>query len=171
MIAPHAIDSEVRGNELIIWGDKSFSYYNDAVTTPLVYGPTSANVPPIMWIPQRHDSYGNRVFGTARMVNDNDAEANVSLLQGASMITPLVLTTQIEKEVKELKEIVLKFMNKDGLNLQALNFQDLTILPHKFRMPEIKRFKGIGCPISHLKSYTLAVKSRWAMPQIMAANF
>lgn len=30
--------------------------------------------------------------------------------------------TPVEKEVKELREMLLKFMNKDGINLQALNF-------------------------------------------------
>lgn len=57
---------------LSIGDNGSFGFDNDSIIIPSAYGPTSANVPPNMLIPQRHDNYGNRVSGIVRMANDND---------------------------------------------------------------------------------------------------
>ena len=34
-------------------------------------------------------------------------------------------------------------------------------LPAKFRMPDIKRYSGIGCPKIHLRLYNIVMRAHW----------
>lgn len=57
--------------------------------------------------------YGNGVYGTMlQPVVQNDVTNEAS-----TVIVPVIPMAPIEKDIRELKAMVLKFMNKDGLNL------------------------------------------------------
>ena len=48
---------------------------------------------------------------------------------------------------------------------RAITWEDfdgapVAILPAKFRMPEIKRYTGIGCPRIHLRLYSTIMRAR-----------
>ena len=84
------------------------------------------------------------------------------------MSPPIVTTTddtrlaEQEAKVERLESRMRQIRLQDG----GLTWDDrdgipMASLPAKFRMPDIERYSGIGCPKIHLRLYSTIMRAHW----------
>ncbi|RVW63291.1 hypothetical protein CK203_058763 [Vitis vinifera] len=82
----------------------------------------------------------------------------------AAVIPPIVtLVTFIEDPHSSMDRLELRIRwmrdHDETISWDDTDDMSVTTLPIGFRMPEIKRYMGVGCPYIHLKLYSIVMRA------------
>ncbi|MBE2321199.1 hypothetical protein DVA67_035075 [Solirubrobacter sp. CPCC 204708] len=80
----------------------------------------------------------------------------------------ILMSSKIEALEKALRGIR---KSDDLVDMSSLSLFPKARLPSHFRMPELEKFDGMGCPKTHLKMYVRAMQPRGADDELLAQMF
>ena len=92
-------------------------------------------------------------------------QASPYVLHGHSEVAPpaVVPTTVTDDAYARMDRLEQRMRQMRVLDGSVLwdDFEDMSVtsLPAKFRMPDIKRYTGIGCPPIHLKLHSIVIRA------------
>ena len=92
-------------------------------------------------------------------------QASPYVLHGHSEVAPpaVIPTTGTDDAYARMDRLEQRMRQMRVLDGSVLwdDFEDMSVtsLPAKFRMPDIKRYTGIGCPRIHLRLYSIVIRA------------
>ncbi|XP_077242613.1 uncharacterized protein LOC143883142 [Tasmannia lanceolata] len=80
-----------------------------------------------------------------------------------------VITDRLDKLTQEMENI--KFQGPKKLNMADFMIYPGVTLPHRFKVPDMDKYDGTGCPRSHLMSALLLLQQHGLSPEQVALIF
>ena len=76
-----------------------------------------------------------------------------------SVVTPALIIDDTQARIDKIKQRIRSLHVSDGvIGWDGYDDLPMTALPVEFRMPDIERYTGIGCPHIHLQLYSVVMR-------------